>query len=52
MRLRALLITAVVAALTLGGPTGRFTEDRTPHYIECTRAAAEEISAIGLPGLD
>jgi len=42
----------VVAALTLGGPTGRFTEDRTPHYIECTRAAAEEISAIGLPGLD
>jgi DNA-binding IclR family transcriptional regulator len=42
----------VVAALTLGGPTGRFTEDRMPNYINHTRAAVEKISAIGLPGLD
>lgn len=42
----------VVAALTLGGPTGRFTEDRMPSYIDHTRAAAEKISSIGLPGLD
>ncbi|MGW5383418.1 IclR family transcriptional regulator [Nocardia sp. NPDC003963] len=42
----------VRAALTLGGPTGRFTDDRTPRYIECTRVAAAKISAVGLPGLD
>ena len=42
----------VVAALTLGGPTSRFTEDRIPRYIDYTRAAAEAISALGLPGLD
>ena len=42
----------VVAALTLGGPTSRFTEDRIPKYIDYTRVAAEAISALGLPGLD
>lgn len=42
----------VVAALTLGGPTGRFTEDRVPKYIDYTREAAQTITAIGLPGLD
>lgn len=43
---------AVVAALTLGGPTSRFTEDRIPRYVDYTRVAAKAISAIGLPGLD
>lgn len=42
----------VVAALTLGGPTGRFTEERLPAYIAATRAAAAEVEQLGLPGLD
>ncbi len=42
----------VVAALTLGGPTGRFTEERMPRYIEATMTAADKISAVGLRGLD
>ena len=42
----------VVAALTLGGPTGRFTEERLPTYISATRAAALEVEQLGLPGLD
>jgi DNA-binding IclR family transcriptional regulator len=41
----------VVAALTLGGPTSRFTDDRVPRYISFTREAAEAVSRIGLPGL-
>ncbi|MGY3555506.1 IclR family transcriptional regulator [Williamsia sp. R60] len=42
----------VMAALTLGGPTGRFTSERVPDYIAHTQAAAAQISHIGLPGLD
>lgn len=42
----------VVAALTVGGPTGRFTEERVARYIEATRSAAARIAAIGLPGID
>jgi DNA-binding IclR family transcriptional regulator len=42
----------VVAALSLGGPTGRFTADRMPRYIEATTSAAGKITAIGLRGLD
>lgn len=42
----------VVAALTLGGPTSRFTDDRVPRYVDFTRRAAAAISEIGLPGLD
>ena len=33
----------VVAALTLGGPTGRFTEERMPRYIEATKTTAAKI---------
>ncbi|WP_433754805.1 IclR family transcriptional regulator [Nocardia sp. CA-135398] len=42
----------VVAALTVGGPTGRFTEDRVARYVEATRSAAAKIAALGLPGID
>lgn len=42
----------IVAALTIGGPTSRFTDDRMPNYISTTRTAAEKISRTRLVGID
>lgn len=38
----------VRAALSFGGPTGRFTEDRIPAMVEGLRAAAARLPAAGL----
>ena len=35
----------ITAALTISGPTQRFTEEIIPEYIECIRRAAADISA-------
>ncbi|WP_312878385.1 IclR family transcriptional regulator domain-containing protein [Lentzea indica] len=41
----------IVAALALGGPTTRFTEDRVPSFREALARAAQEISQLGLPSV-
>lgn len=38
----------VIAALSVSGPTSRFTADRIPKYVEAATAAARSISAEGL----
>lgn len=39
----------IVAALALGGPTTRFTEDRVPSFRTALTDAAQEVSRLGLP---
>lgn len=41
----------IVAALALGGPTTRFTEDRVSSFREALARAAQEISQLGLPSV-
>ncbi|MEV6238108.1 IclR family transcriptional regulator [Lentzea sp. NPDC051838] len=41
----------VVAALALGGPTTRFTEERIPLFRTALTEAAAEVSRLGLPAL-
>ncbi|QNN53847.1 IclR family transcriptional regulator [Nocardioides mesophilus] len=38
----------VLAALSVSGPTSRFTDERVPGYVEAVRAAAQAISRVGL----
>lgn len=39
----------IVAALALGGPTTRFTDDRVPLFRAALADAADEVSRLGLP---
>lgn len=42
----------VVAALSMSGPTSRFTPDRVGAYVDAVTAAAAEISAVGLGSVE
>lgn len=42
----------VIAALSAGGPTSRFTADRVGRYVDEVTAAATEISAMGLGSVE
>lgn len=41
----------VVAALSFGGPSPRFTKERLPHFVRALTAAARTVAADGLGGL-
>jgi len=42
----------VVAALSISGPTSRFTADRVGRYVQAVTEAAERISRVGLGGVE
>lgn len=42
----------VIAALSVSGPTSRFTADRVGHYVDAVTAAAAEISGAGLGSVE
>ncbi len=42
----------VIAALSVSGPTSRFTADRVPRYVDAVTAAARSISAHGLGAVE
>ncbi|MFC7446597.1 IclR family transcriptional regulator [Rhodococcus daqingensis] len=42
----------VLAALSVGGPTSRFTADRVGRYVEAVTGAAAEISSVGLGSVE
>ncbi|AQA23466.1 bacterial transcriptional regulator family protein [Rhodococcus sp. MTM3W5.2] len=42
----------VLAALSIGGPTSRFTADRVGSYVDAVTESAAEISSIGLGSVE
>ncbi len=42
----------VIAALSMGGPTSRFTPDRVRRYVDAVTAAAAEINRVGLGSVE
>ncbi|WP_027502380.1 IclR family transcriptional regulator [Rhodococcus sp. UNC363MFTsu5.1] len=42
----------VLAALSIGGPTSRFTADRVDRYVEAVTESAAEVSSIGLGSVE